>query len=83
MALDPSTHKDPSIFDPARFLPETDGGRGEPLFEPAFGFGRRYADERQQVFIFTSWPHGPLGFVLADISQTPVSSSPLLPSSRR
>ncbi|KAF9495090.1 cytochrome P450 [Pleurotus eryngii] len=46
MALDPSTYKDPSIFDPARFLPEADGERGEPLFEPAFGFGRRICPGR-------------------------------------
>ncbi|KAF4564799.1 hypothetical protein EYR40_010971 [Pleurotus pulmonarius] len=46
MALNPSTYKDPSTFDPPRFLPEADGGRGEPAFEPAFGFGRRICPGR-------------------------------------
>ncbi|KAF4588313.1 hypothetical protein EYR38_010280 [Pleurotus pulmonarius] len=41
MSLDDSVYTNPSEFNPSRFLPTTEGGKGEPLFEPAFGFGRR------------------------------------------
>ncbi|KAF4603132.1 hypothetical protein EYR38_003537 [Pleurotus pulmonarius] len=40
MALDEKTYKNPSLFNPSRFLPKPDGD-GEPLFGSAFGFGRR------------------------------------------
>ncbi|KAF9488031.1 cytochrome P450 [Pleurotus eryngii] len=41
MSLDDNVYTNPSEFNPSRFLPPSEGGKGEPQFEPAFGFGRR------------------------------------------
>lgn len=40
MSLD-KEYTDPTVFNPSRFMPKSDGGGGEPPFTPAFGFGRR------------------------------------------
>ncbi|KAG6883169.1 hypothetical protein C0993_007525 [Termitomyces sp. T159_Od127] len=40
MTLDESVYKDPTTFDPSRFLPPP-LGRGEPHSSTLFGFGRR------------------------------------------
>ncbi|KAL0954546.1 hypothetical protein HGRIS_003512 [Hohenbuehelia grisea] len=40
MALDESVYSDPTSFNPSRFLPKPIGNE-EPLFQAAFGFGRR------------------------------------------
>ncbi|KAL4259182.1 cytochrome P450 family protein [Pleurotus pulmonarius] len=49
MALDEKTYKNPSVFNPSRFLPKPDGD-GEPLFGSAFGFGRRICPGRHFAF---------------------------------
>jgi cytochrome P450 len=41
MAYDERTYKDPSIFNPDRFIPREEGGAGEPFAQGPFGFGRR------------------------------------------
>ncbi|KAK4202012.1 cytochrome P450 [Triangularia verruculosa] len=41
MNHDPSIYSDPDQFIPERYLPEDQGGRGEPLPQGNFGFGRR------------------------------------------
>ncbi|KAJ8522796.1 hypothetical protein ONZ45_g689 [Pleurotus djamor] len=41
MAMDESVYTDPTKFNPTRYLAISEGGNGEPFFEPAFGFGRR------------------------------------------
>ncbi|KDQ32770.1 hypothetical protein PLEOSDRAFT_1098754 [Pleurotus ostreatus PC15] len=45
MALDEKTYKNPSVFNPSRFLPKPNGD-DEPLFGSAFGFGRRICPGR-------------------------------------
>ncbi|KAF8074603.1 cytochrome P450 [Lyophyllum atratum] len=45
MTLDESVYKDPSTFDPTRFLPAP-AGRGEPYPVGPFGFGRRVCPGR-------------------------------------
>ncbi|KAJ8520598.1 hypothetical protein ONZ45_g2648 [Pleurotus djamor] len=46
MAVNEKTYKDSTRFYPARFLPKSQGGNGEPDFDPAFGFGRRICPGR-------------------------------------
>ncbi|OAA75311.1 Cytochrome P450 [Akanthomyces lecanii RCEF 1005] len=41
MTHDPDTYLDPDEFDPDRYTPVEEGGRGEPLPSGHFGFGRR------------------------------------------
>jgi len=41
MLHDPNTYKNPSTFNPDRFLPVSEGGNGEPIPTGQFGFGRR------------------------------------------
>lgn len=41
MAYDEKTYKEPSTFNPDRFLPKEEGGDGEPFAQGPFGFGRR------------------------------------------
>ncbi|KAJ3495387.1 hypothetical protein NLG97_g3430 [Lecanicillium saksenae] len=38
---DDRIYQDPDVFDPDRFIPKEDGGRGEPSPLAHFGFGRR------------------------------------------
>lgn len=45
MSLD-KEYTDPTVFNPSRFMPKSDGGGGEPPFTPAFGFGRRICPGR-------------------------------------
>ncbi|CAK7226696.1 hypothetical protein SBRCBS47491_006317 [Sporothrix bragantina] len=41
MAADPRVYRDPSVFDPDRYISTANGGRGEPYPNGNFGFGRR------------------------------------------
>ncbi|KIV90822.1 hypothetical protein PV10_05430 [Exophiala mesophila] len=41
MTHDERYYKDPDTFDPDRYISKAEGGRGEPLPEGPFGFGRR------------------------------------------
>ncbi|TRM65090.1 cytochrome P450 [Schizophyllum amplum] len=41
MCHNPSTYSDPEAFDPMRYAPISEGGRGEPYPVGQFGFGRR------------------------------------------
>ncbi|KDQ28280.1 hypothetical protein PLEOSDRAFT_28452, partial [Pleurotus ostreatus PC15] len=41
ISLDENVYKNPTDFNPNRFLPKSVGGNGEPVFSAAFGFGRR------------------------------------------
>ncbi|TQV93326.1 hypothetical protein V2A60_010245 [Cordyceps javanica] len=41
MTHDPDTYLDPDEFDPDRYTPVEEGGRGEPFPNGQFGFGRR------------------------------------------
>jgi cytochrome P450 len=41
MSRDETTYKDPELFNPDRYLPEAEGGAGEPILQGPFGFGRR------------------------------------------
>lgn len=41
MTHDPETYQDPDKFDPDRYTPVEEGGRGEPFPNGQFGFGRR------------------------------------------
>lgn len=41
MTHDPDTYLDPDMFDPDRYTPVEEGGRGEPFPNGHFGFGRR------------------------------------------
>ncbi|KAM3462049.1 hypothetical protein MY5147_003260 [Beauveria neobassiana] len=41
MTHDPDIYLDPDEFDPDRYIPEKEGGRGEPFPNGHFGFGRR------------------------------------------
>jgi cytochrome P450 len=41
MSRDERHYKDPEAFEPERYRPREEGGRGEPLPEGPFGFGRR------------------------------------------
>lgn len=41
MSRDERHYSSPNDFDPDRFIPQSEGGRGEPLPEGPFGFGRR------------------------------------------
>ncbi|KAL0949356.1 hypothetical protein HGRIS_009425 [Hohenbuehelia grisea] len=45
MSLDENTYKNPTAFNPSRFLPKPEGN-GEPFFTSAFGFGRRICPGR-------------------------------------
>ncbi|TRM63938.1 cytochrome P450 [Schizophyllum amplum] len=46
MTHDESVYADPWRFDPDRYLPREEGGRGEPLPTVQFGFGRRVCPGR-------------------------------------
>ncbi|TRM63939.1 cytochrome P450 [Schizophyllum amplum] len=46
MTHDESVYADPWRFDPDRYLPREEGGRGEPLPATQFGFGRRVCPGR-------------------------------------
>jgi cytochrome P450 len=41
LSKDTSTYQDPDKFEPERFIPVGEGGRGEPFLSGPFGFGRR------------------------------------------
>jgi cytochrome P450 len=41
MTHDEGTYRDPDSFDPDRYIPVSEGGRGEPIPVGHFGFGRR------------------------------------------
>ncbi|KDQ28281.1 hypothetical protein PLEOSDRAFT_157857 [Pleurotus ostreatus PC15] len=41
ISLDENVYKNPTEFNPSRFLPTSAGGNGEPVFNTVFGFGRR------------------------------------------
>ncbi|KAJ9645017.1 hypothetical protein H2204_001479 [Knufia peltigerae] len=41
MTHDPCVYDDPETFDPNRYAPISEGGKGEPFPEGPFGFGRR------------------------------------------
>ncbi|KAF4600000.1 hypothetical protein EYR40_007106 [Pleurotus pulmonarius] len=41
ISLDETVYRNPTEFNPSRFLPKSAGGNGEPVFSAAFGFGRR------------------------------------------
>lgn len=41
MCYDETIYKNPSAFNPDRFIPEDEGGAGEPFAQGPFGFGRR------------------------------------------
>ena len=41
MSRDARLYRDPDMFDPDRYLPVAEGGRGEPVPVGQFGFGRR------------------------------------------
>ncbi|KAI1624196.1 cytochrome P450 [Exophiala viscosa] len=41
MTHDERVYRHPDVFDPDRYVPEDQGGRGEPFPEGPFGFGRR------------------------------------------
>jgi cytochrome P450 len=47
MTHDPQVYKDPEVFDPDRYTPVEEGGRGEPFPTGHFGFGRRICVGRQ------------------------------------
>ncbi|KAL4263128.1 cytochrome P450 family protein [Pleurotus pulmonarius] len=49
MSLNERVYKDPTIFNPSRFLPKPDGD-GQPIFDAAFGFGRRICPGRHFAF---------------------------------
>ncbi|KAL4263127.1 cytochrome P450 family protein [Pleurotus pulmonarius] len=49
MSLDEKVYKNPTLFNPSRFLPQLDG-QGEPRFDAAFGFGRRICPGRHFAF---------------------------------
>ena len=38
---DERVYSEPWKFDPDRYLPKDQGGRGEPMTSPHFGYGRR------------------------------------------
>ena len=38
---DERVYSEPWKFDPDRYLPKDQGGRGEPMTAPHFGYGRR------------------------------------------
>lgn len=39
---DEKVYQNPHLFNPDRFIPKEQGGRGEPIPIAHFGFGRRY-----------------------------------------
>jgi len=41
MGRDDSVYQSPDAFNPDRFIPQSEGGRGEPFPSGGFGFGRR------------------------------------------
>ncbi|KAH6888021.1 cytochrome P450 [Thelonectria olida] len=41
MTHDETTYQNPDVFDPNRYMPVEEGGRGEPFPNGNFGFGRR------------------------------------------
>jgi cytochrome P450 len=41
MTLDPEVYLDAENFDPDRYIPKDQGGRGEPFPVGNFGFGHR------------------------------------------
>ncbi|KAF7422334.1 hypothetical protein PC9H_010490 [Pleurotus ostreatus] len=49
MSLDERVYKNPTLFNPSRFLPKPDGD-GEPIFDATFGFGRRICPGRHFAF---------------------------------
>lgn len=42
MHRDPNVYSNPYNFDPDRYIPKSESGRGEPFPVGNFGFGRRY-----------------------------------------
>ncbi|KAJ8520580.1 hypothetical protein ONZ45_g2645 [Pleurotus djamor] len=54
MSLNNDTYKNPSMFNPKRFLSKSQGGDGEPVFWDVFGFGRRICPGRH-LALETLW----------------------------
>lgn len=41
MSRDETMYQNPEVFNPDRYIPEDEGGAGEPFLQGPFGFGRR------------------------------------------
>lgn len=50
MNLNPDFYSEPETFNPDRYIPAAEGGRGEPFPNGNFGFGRRYVAKHLQAF---------------------------------
>jgi len=67
---DASVYQDPDKFEPERFIPVKEGGRGEPYLSGPFGFGRRICVGRHLA-------HASVVSMLATIISTMDISAPL------
>lgn len=70
--MNEAVYRDPSLFNPSRYLSRSEGGQEEPRPSAHFGFGRRqgcvYAFHQTQGFMMTFDPE----YALADTSQMSV-----------
>jgi cytochrome P450 len=51
LSKDTRVYQNPDKFEPERFTPKEEGGRGEPFLSGPFGFGRRLVFHADQQFV--------------------------------